>query len=181
MSTTPRTAGFRPVDLIGIVYIVALTAALFAYTPEVGNLTKAHPALMSFIKFALLATFGECLKNRLTTGVWLPARVIIRAMVWGVFGIWIGADFVLVAAGVQGLIAKGQWSDAVGPFGLSLWLNVLSGYGFTMMFTHYWADHLIDHTVTFSLPPQFRVVCAAYLSLGLGLILSFAKRRGTAG
>ncbi len=126
MSTTPRTAGFRPVDLIGIVYIVALTAALFAYTPEVGNLTKAHPALMSFIKFALLATFGECLKNRLTTGVWLPARVIIRAMVWGVFGIWIGADFVLVAAGVQGLIAKGQWSDAVGPFGLSLWLNVLS-------------------------------------------------------
>ncbi len=33
------------------------------------------------------------------------------------------------------------------------------------------------HTVTFILPPQYRVVAAAFLSIALGLILSLAKRK----
>ena len=34
------------------------------------------------------------------------------------------------------------------------------------------------HTITFLLPPQYRVLMAAFLSLALGCILSFAKRKG---
>jgi hypothetical protein len=33
------------------------------------------------------------------------------------------------------------------------------------------------HTVTFLLPPEFRVLMAAFLSIALGAILAFAKRR----
>lgn len=35
------------------------------------------------------------------------------------------------------------------------------------------------HTVTFMLPPQYRVLMAAYLSIALGLILAYARRRKT--
>jgi hypothetical protein len=33
------------------------------------------------------------------------------------------------------------------------------------------------HTITFMLPPEYRVIAAAFLSIALGGILSFAKRR----
>jgi hypothetical protein len=33
------------------------------------------------------------------------------------------------------------------------------------------------HTITFLLPPQYRVLWAAYLSVALGVILSYAKRK----
>lgn len=36
------------------------------------------------------------------------------------------------------------------------------------------------HTITFLLPAQWRVLCAAFLSLALGAILGFAKRRSAA-
>ena len=35
------------------------------------------------------------------------------------------------------------------------------------------------HTVTFLLPPEFRILFAAFLSVVLGLLLSTAKRRST--
>ncbi len=35
------------------------------------------------------------------------------------------------------------------------------------------------HTITFLLPPQFRVLMAAYLSIALGVILTIAKRQQT--
>lgn len=35
------------------------------------------------------------------------------------------------------------------------------------------------HTVTFSLPPEYRVLMASFLSIALGGILAFSKRKGT--
>ena len=35
------------------------------------------------------------------------------------------------------------------------------------------------HTVTFMLAPEYRVVVAAFLSIALGGILSFAKKKGS--
>ncbi len=35
------------------------------------------------------------------------------------------------------------------------------------------------HTVTFLLPPEYRVLAAAFLSLALGGILAFAKRKNS--
>lgn len=36
------------------------------------------------------------------------------------------------------------------------------------------------HTITFMLPPEYRVLVAAFLSIALGMILSFAKKSKTA-
>jgi len=33
------------------------------------------------------------------------------------------------------------------------------------------------HTITFSLPPEYRVLAAAFLGIALGAILGFAKKR----
>jgi hypothetical protein len=33
------------------------------------------------------------------------------------------------------------------------------------------------HTITFLLPPEFRIIAAAFLSIALGIILSFAKKK----
>lgn len=196
-------------DVLGIAYPVTASGLLLGFSDDVAAATAAHPFLMGFAKFAVLATYGECLKARMSTGRWLKPRLLLRAIVWGLFGIWIGADFTLIDAGVKGLIARGQTPEIGLPFWLSLWANILSGYALFMMFTHYWIDHLIDgeriwpwqlfgrpesvrwakvvlismvvfwlpaHSFTFSLDPHLRLISAAYLSVALGLILSFAAR-----
>nr|WP_321462338.1 hypothetical protein [uncultured Cohaesibacter sp.] len=215
ISQTSQTDGCksRLRDILGIAYPVLITAGFLLYHEQIGALTRVHPNIMSFIKFALLATYGECVKARITNGYWLPGRIPLRMAVWGCFGIWISADFRLVDAGVSELIADGNWWAVFKPLSLSIWGNILSGYALMMMFTHYWIDHMIEgefvwpwqllgrkeaadwarivmpsilifwvpaHTVTFALPVHFRVICAAYLSVALGLILSFAGRRSSA-
>lgn len=48
-------------------------------------LTDAHPFAAGFCKFALLATFGESLAQRMLTGRYLPPRfgLVPRALAWG--------------------------------------------------------------------------------------------------
>ncbi|WP_316858965.1 hypothetical protein [uncultured Cohaesibacter sp.] len=212
--TSPaRKGGFRLADGLGILYPVVITIGFILYHSEIGRLTQAHGSFMSFVKFALLATYGECVKCRIANGYWLPSRIPLRMIVWGCFGIWISADFQLVAVGTDHLIETGVWWQAFRPLSQSIWGNILSGYAFTMMFSHYWIDHLVDgefvwpwqllgrpealgwarivipsmvifwvpaHTITFSLPSEYRVICAAYLSIALGLILSFAGCKASA-
>jgi hypothetical protein len=195
---------------VGIAYVGAITAFIVFQNELFISLTERYPYPIGFAKIALLATFGECLKYRLTTWQWLPAKIAIRFLVWGLFGLWFTAAFPFVAGGVQALSAGHLWASA-SPFWMSIWINLIGGYAFFMMFTHYWIDVMIAegfcwpwevlgrpetsrwariifislvlfwipaHTLTFSLPPALRVTSAAYLSIALGIILSFAARRG---
>jgi len=65
------------------------------------KLNTAHPYLMSFVKFAILATFGESLGLRIRTGkYWQPGFGLIpRALVWGFLGITIKIAFVIFGEG----------------------------------------------------------------------------------
>lgn len=199
----------RPSDLVGALYLGAITAFIVFQTDLFVSLTQAHPYPMGFAKIALLATFGECLKNRLTSSRWIPSKIFIRFLVWGAFGLWFTAAFPFVDGGVKALAEAHLWPQA-GPFWMSFWINLLGGYAFFMMLTHYWLDTILvsgfcwpwevlsrpetgrwakivflsliffwipAHTLTFSLPPTLRVTSAAYLSIALGVILSFAARR----
>jgi len=200
----------KPKDVLGILYFAAVSAFLVFETNLFISLTKEYPYAMGFAKFAVLATFGECLKNRIATPNWLPSKLALRFLIWGVFGLWISAVFPFVDGGVKAITMSGLWLKTQPAFWMSAWINLLGGYGFFMMFTHYWADTILTrgfqwpwqvlgrpettrwakivivslflfwipaHTFTFSLPPAWRVICAAYLSICLGLILSFAARR----
>lgn len=52
------------------------------------SLSSAHPFIMGFIKFGLLATVGEILALRLRKKSWdLPVCVWQKALIWGAIGI----------------------------------------------------------------------------------------------
>jgi hypothetical protein len=211
---TTANAGIRPTarigDLAGLLYFLAVTAVFLLEADLVAAATKAHPYAMGFAKFAVLATFGECLKNRIVTGRWIPSKLPARFVIWGVFGLWITSAFPMIDGGVQRLVGLQMWPDTPLFFWMSTWINLFSGYGFFMMFCHYWTDTMIvqgflwpwhlfgrpetgrwgkivlislvlfwvpAHSLTFWLPPHWRILCAAYLGIALGLILSFAARR----
>lgn len=72
------------------------------------HINKMHPLLMSFIKFAVLATLGEVIGLRIKTGGYKAENfgVIPRAVVWGVLGITIKIAFVIFATGVPIFLEK---------------------------------------------------------------------------
>ncbi len=203
----------RLLDLLGATYFFGLaSAAILVWPGAFAALTRDHPFAMGFLKFALLATFGEHLKRRLAVGRWAGegARMLLaRAAGWGLFGVWFAMVFPLFSAGVDALVALALWP--AGPplwlaFSKSLWINVLGLYGWTMMLAHEWLNACLAagrpvalpafaetldrdiwfgrvprtillfwvpaHTVTFSLPGEWRILSAAALSVALGFLLS---------
>jgi hypothetical protein len=74
--------------------------------------------LLSFIKFAVLATLGEIIALRMRTGSFIQKNfgVLPRAIVWGLFGIVIGWAFVVFSAGVPALLISLGWHDAATLF-----------------------------------------------------------------
>jgi len=66
-----------------------------------------HGMIMSFIKFAILATFGEAIGLRIRTGNYNQKGfgLIPRAIVWGFLGLTIKLAFVLFATGVPVFLA----------------------------------------------------------------------------
>lgn len=208
----------RLLDLLGAIYFFGLVGlAALAHPERFADLTRAHPLAMGFLKFALLATFGEHLKRRMSAGVHVfepPAVLLARAAGWGLFGVWITAAFPVFSAGVEALARDGLWP--AGPplwlaFSKSLWINLLGGYGYVMMLSHEWLNACIRearpvglpafaatldravwfgsvprtivlfwlpaHTVTFSLPGEWRILAAASLSVALGFLISAGGRR----
>ena len=133
----------RPADRwclgCGLVLVLSLLLSdtvLRAYVA----LTDAHPFAAGFCKFALLATFGESLAQRMQVGRYLPPRfgLVPRALAWGVLGICITLAFMIFSAGVPLAMSRigMDWAARAlaGPFGteklltafaISLCLNTL--------------------------------------------------------
>ncbi|MBK3517002.1 hypothetical protein [Carboxylicivirga marina] len=67
-----------------------------------------HPMVMSFLKFAILATLGEVIGLRIRTGKFIAAGfgVIPRAVIWGLLGLTIKMAFVVFASGVPVFLQK---------------------------------------------------------------------------
>lgn len=140
---TPRRTGSLVQDALGVLYFVIVTAFFFIKSDLVAALTTEHPYLMGFAKFAFLATFGECLKTRIAAGHWLPSQLILRFLIWGLFGLWITAAFPFGDAGMRGMTAANLWPEAPAAFWKSMWINLIIGYAFFMMFVHYWTDNML--------------------------------------
>jgi hypothetical protein len=91
-------------DLIvaGIVILVLLPFFIFPAVFEAyESINDAHAYLMSFVKFAILATFGESLGLRIRAGVYNKPGfgILPRALVWGFLGVVIKIAFVIFAEG----------------------------------------------------------------------------------
>jgi|WetSurSiteA1Bulk_404760.scaffolds.fasta_scaffold04100_2 hypothetical protein len=210
-------------DFLWAACLCAVTA--FLVVPDLRQLflrvTTAHPYVMGFIKFAVLATMGELLTLRIISGRWQkPAGLYYKAVVWGFVGISIVLMFGLFSEGVYGIVQKGLLPDAPGftgrllkAFYIGTLLNLT--FGPVFMAVHRISDTWIDRyaegqrptlgmvmsqidwleffrfvvgrtipffwipvqTINFMLPAQYRIIVAAYLSIALGLILAYARRR----
>jgi hypothetical protein len=114
-------------------------------------LTKAYPFVMGFAKLFFLGTCGELLKYRLIKRSWALDHALERAAVWGLFGMWFTLAFRGFSLLVDGLVAVHLWPASIGvvpdiiwlAFSKSIWLNGLGMYGWGMMVTHEYCNHLI--------------------------------------
>jgi len=85
------------------------------------SFNHAHGIVMAFIKFALLATLGELIGQRIKTGKYFQPGfgVLPRMVVWGFLGVTIKIAFIIFATGTPVLLdylgMKGALSALSGP------------------------------------------------------------------
>ena len=91
-------------DFIFLACVLAF-AATFIFIPPVTNwylqFNKEHGMIMSFFKFALLATLGEVIALRIKTGFYNEPGfgIIPRMIVWGFLGITVNIAFQIFSSG----------------------------------------------------------------------------------
>jgi hypothetical protein len=210
----------RKGDFLWVLALAAVAALLLVpATHQVFMvLTAAHPYLIGFAKFFVLATMGELMALRIVTGAWAaPKGLVQRAVIWGLLGVVIVLIFDIFAGGVMGSLKKGLLPGADSKLAFAFFVSTIMNLTFapTMMLTHRLTDTWLDlkyegkgasvpeivaridwkgfvsfvlfktipffwipaHTITFLLPPEYRVLAAALLSIALGAILAFAKKK----
>lgn len=153
----------KKVDIYVLAGFIVFLSPFFIF-PEVlsgyENLNKGHGMLMSFVKFALLATFGETLGSRIRTGKYMPQGfgLLPRALVWGLLGCTIKLSFDIFTAGTLNFLTKMDWKEAKDVFTapgftggklliafcISTFMNTI--FGPVMMTLHKITDtHIIQH------------------------------------
>lgn len=155
-------------DLTFLLFTCAMLSPLVLMDDPAGTLKSVShdfPLLASFIKFAILATYGEVLGLRIVTGHYPLATfgVLPKAVVWGVFGICIKLCFVIYVSGVPvalSLLGMDHAAEALnGPlsldrflvaFAISVAMNLT--FGVWLMTFHKITDlHISSH--------QGRLIC----------------------
>ncbi|MBG0775237.1 MAG: Mpv17/PMP22 family protein [Desulfovibrionaceae bacterium] len=111
----------KPMDLV--FFFLACALGVAGATPTAMAAfkawTSAHPLLSAFVKFGLLATFGEALALRLKTGRYNRPGfgLATRALVWGVIGMVIAVAFAIFASGAGRVLALLGLAGAPGADG----------------------------------------------------------------
>ena len=83
------------------------------------SLNEMHPYLMAFVKFAVLATFGEMLAMRIKSGKYYTKGfgTFPKMILWGLFGIWIAFGMKVFATGVPVVVEKAGVTGLVAAMG----------------------------------------------------------------
>lgn len=78
-----------------------------------------HPMIMAFLKFGILATLGEMLGCRISTGSYTTPTfgVLPRMVVWGVLGMAISMAMTVFSSGIPVFISKMGGPELVAAFG----------------------------------------------------------------
>lgn len=134
-----RTVGIHPADFIVAATVVGLLLPFFLF-PQIyewyRSVNAAHGYLLSFVKFAILATFGESVGLRIRTGMYnRPGFGLLpRAVIWGFLGISLKMAFILFAEGAPVLLESlgiqftaADPSDILHDPGFS-WLKLLTAF-----------------------------------------------------
>ena len=149
-------------DLFIIIGVVIILLPFFVFEDIYAFYTKFnkdHGLITAFVKFAVLATFGEALGLRIKEGVYNRKGfgLLPRAFVWGFLGITIKLAFVIFASGTPvfleylglkdaGKILSGELTGlkVLVAFSISLAMNLI--YAPVMMTLHKITDiHIINN------------------------------------
>ena len=98
-------------------------------------LNTAHPFLLAFGKFALLATAGEALGWRIRQGSYPPQSfgLLPRAVVWGILGVGIAAAMKLYAFGAPRLMEVVGFDGSVVAMGAGFsWLKLANAFAISL-------------------------------------------------
>lgn len=137
----------RLIDLMAVAYLFFVLGLIFLNLETFISLTIAYPLPMGFLKLAALATFGEFVKIRRSTGKWNFRDWHLKLIVWGLFGAWFALVFPLFGAGISAIVNKGLWPDfgsVFKAFSTSLWMNLLALYAWPMMLVHEYFNKVIE-------------------------------------
>ncbi|MEG2071161.1 MAG: hypothetical protein RR034_07295 [Bacteroidales bacterium] len=101
----------KKADFLTVLAVILVLAPFFIFDPlyQFYSISNAeHPLLMAFIKFAILATFGEMLGLRIKSGHYnAPGFGIApRAIVWGLLGMWIALAMGVFRNGIPGYLDR---------------------------------------------------------------------------
>jgi hypothetical protein len=105
-------------DFLFLVFFMVLFIPFFVSKPLFEfyeNFNREHGMVMSFIKFAILATMGEMLALRIRKGVYNEPGFGIapRVMVWGFIGLTIKLAFTVFSSGIPIFIEYLGLKDSV--------------------------------------------------------------------
>jgi hypothetical protein len=125
-------------DAAALIFISALlTVFLLPAGREIYDSAYSFsPLLLSFIKFALLATFGEMLSARIASGSYRISGPLPKAVIWGFLGIIIHFAFIIFSQGVMGIFQSEL--PLINAFLISLFMNVI--FAPPMMLFHHLTD-----------------------------------------
>ena len=108
-------------DLIFIACVLLFFAPFFLIKPvyELYNsFNQEHGMIISFIKFAILATLGESIGLRIRTKQYnyKGFGLLPRALVWGLLGLYIKISFVVYAKGMPACVEYLGIENAINAF-----------------------------------------------------------------
>jgi len=100
-------------DLFILLGVALLLAPFFIFQDVYqfyNDANKQLPLVLAFIKFAILATFGEVLGLRIRTGKYCAPNfgILPRTVLWGFFGIWIAIAMGVFRTGVPAYLDNFQ-------------------------------------------------------------------------
>lgn len=130
------------IGFIALILAIFLPFFLFDTVYEwYKGFNTAHGMVMSFLKFGILATLGEMLGSRISTGNYCPKGfgVFPRMIVWGILGMGInmamiifskGTPLFLEYLGMDGAskmldVAQFSWAKLVVAFSVSVAMNTI--------------------------------------------------------
>ena len=104
---------------IAVLLVITISLVIPVSRTVFVTATQNHPYWMGFVKFALFATMGEMLANRIAGGDWKRLNGMwMRMIIWGLIGMMIVFMFPLYQSGVSGVIDKGLLISLGGTPGL---------------------------------------------------------------
>lgn len=115
-------------DLLFILLAIAIFSPFFLFDAVYEWykwFNTAHGIAMSFMKFAILATIGEMLGLRISTGVYNRKGfgIVPRMVVWGVLGIGINMAMIIFSKGVPMFLEYAGMTDASSMMAGEMCLN----------------------------------------------------------